>query len=426
MRATALQFHHTGWSCHPKFAVPILEVIKSHAAIERIVHDGVDEITVVQAAGSAASGNQQVAFAVFANRENLVAREAVLLGIYPGRFAVHQFHQTTVVKADPNSSAMVLVNGGGLVAGQAFRFAVHAEQVVPQAVETAVHAHPEVALGVLINAAHPIALVVRTCQRAADEAPIFQTRQTTVGSGPEVSVAIFPHGPNVVIRQPLLNGVMLELALRATRQEPEAAAYPEIAMPVLEERNHDIAHRTEHGNESIAFQADHTPKTGCIDTSVASAIKGAQGLDGQTLARTIIRKLSVLEAVEVDAGNYPDGAGWIFCDGVDGRVVQAVLLGEGGELSVVIARETAQRPDPQTSVFGRPQRSYAIAGQRAILFVEDYKIIAVKLREPLVGAEPKISVLGLRDGSYSVLGKTVFLGPDGPGVLCERAAGVQG
>ena len=75
----------------------------------------------------------------------------------------------------------------------------------------------------------------------------------------------------------------------------------------------------------------------------------------------------------------PDG---VFGDGTDRGVTQAVLLREGGEFSVVIAGQSAQRSDPQAPVFGSPERSDAIAGQRAVFFVEDYEIVTVKLRQP--------------------------------------------
>jgi hypothetical protein len=43
-------------------------------------------------------------------------------------------------------------------------------------------------------------------------------------------------------------------------------------------------------------------------------------------------------------------------------VAQAVFLREGGEFSVAIARETAQRADPKAAVFGRPQRPTLLLG----------------------------------------------------------------
>ena len=49
-------------------------------------HHRIHEMTVVHAAWSAARGDQQVAVPVLANGENLVARQAVLLGIDPRRF----------------------------------------------------------------------------------------------------------------------------------------------------------------------------------------------------------------------------------------------------------------------------------------------------------------------------------------------------
>ena len=117
---------------------------------------------------------------------------------------------------------------------------------------------------------------------------------------------------------------------------------------------------------------------------------------------------------------------WVFGDGTDRRVAQAILLREGGEFSVAIARQTAQRSDPQAAVFGRPQRPDAVARQRAVLFVEDHEVVAVELRQPLVGADPQVAVLGLCDGAHGVLRKAVFLGPDGSGVLRQRAARIQG
>src|SRR5208282_6045293 len=104
------------------------------------------------------------------------------------------------------------------------------------------------------------------------EAPVFQPRQSAVGAGPQVAVTVFPHGANVVVRQSVLDRVMPQIAAGTSRQEAEAGAHPEIAVTVLEQRDHDISHRPKHGDEAVALQANHSAKTGDINASVASAI----------------------------------------------------------------------------------------------------------------------------------------------------------
>ena len=197
--AVVFERAHACWRSHPELATPVLEVVKRHAAIQRIGHHRIHKVTVVQTARPAARGNQQIAIAVLANGENLVARQAVFLRIHSRWFSIHQLHQAAVMKTHPDSAAMILINRGGLIARQAFRFAIHAKNIVSQPIQPAVHSHPEIAFGVFVDAAHPLALV-RACQWTTDEASTLETRQAAIGARPKISIPVFPNRTDIVVR----------------------------------------------------------------------------------------------------------------------------------------------------------------------------------------------------------------------------------
>src|SRR5208337_202907 len=95
---------------------------------------------------------------------------------------------------------------------------------------------------------HPLAFV-RASERSADKPPVLQPRDSAIGSGPQVPVAVFPNRANVVVRKPVLHCVAPQLARGTPRQQPEAATHPEIAPAVLQKSDDDIAYRPQHRNE---------------------------------------------------------------------------------------------------------------------------------------------------------------------------------
>ena len=72
-----------------------------------------------------------------------------------------------------------------------------------------------------------------------------------------------------------------------------------------------------------------------------------------------------------------------------------------------------------------PECGDAVAGKRAIFFVEDDKIVAIEARQTFVRAEPQIAVLGLRDGADRILRQSMLLSPNSSGILRERAARIE-
>src|SRR5579864_9189037 len=102
------------------------------------------------------------------------------------------------MEADPDPSAPVLINRGGLVRGQTFGFTVNGEEIVAEPIQAGIHPHPEVSFGVLVYAAHPIPFL-RGRYRIADETAVLQPRQPAVGSGPNIAVAIFPERADEVV-----------------------------------------------------------------------------------------------------------------------------------------------------------------------------------------------------------------------------------
>src|ERR1035438_3531906 len=118
------------------------------------------------------------------------------------------------MKPDPDSAGVILINRGGLIARQAFRLAVYGEHIVAQPIQSAIHAHPEISLSVLVDAAHPIPLGgIR--QWITHEATIFQPRQSAIRSGPQVAVAILPYRPNEIVGQTVFGLIEPQLALEA-------------------------------------------------------------------------------------------------------------------------------------------------------------------------------------------------------------------
>src|ERR1700685_3921267 len=158
------------------------------------------------------------------------------------------------MKTNPDAAAAVLINGGRLIAGQTLRFTVHAEQIVAQAIQAAVHPYPEIALGVFENAAHPLALV-RASQWAADKAPVFQPRQSAIGPGPQISVAVFPQRAHEVVGQSVFATITAQFAGWAARQDAEASGHPKVAFPVLHQRADNVADfgGSEDRHELVAF-----------------------------------------------------------------------------------------------------------------------------------------------------------------------------
>src|SRR5579872_2489138 len=120
----------------------------------------------MHSADSFARSQQQVAVMILADGKNLIARESVASGIDAAR--VPEFDQAPVMKADPDSAAVVLINRRWLVARQSLRHAIVGEGSVAEAIQAAVHAHPEVAFSVFVDASHPIGFA-RSSGWVADE-----------------------------------------------------------------------------------------------------------------------------------------------------------------------------------------------------------------------------------------------------------------
>src|SRR5579883_1266997 len=88
------------------------------------------------------------------------------------------------MKTDPDPSAAVLIDGSGLVARQALGYAVIGECAIAEAVQAAIHAHPEITLRVLIDGAHPISsaelargLLTKRSPSSRDNPPLVPTQR---------------------------------------------------------------------------------------------------------------------------------------------------------------------------------------------------------------------------------------------------------
>ncbi len=144
----------------------------------------------MHAGHAGAGGDQQVAVGGFADLKDLAIGEAFAGGIPAGGGPVKE-HQAGIVEADPNAAGVILVDGIGRVAGQAFGLAVHHEDIVAPAAEAAVGADPEIALAVFEEAADHIDIVGIIAARS-HEAVALEACHPVVGAGPDVAVLIRP------------------------------------------------------------------------------------------------------------------------------------------------------------------------------------------------------------------------------------------